>query len=198
MKWMGFASLTLGLSLAAASAQELDLSFLKELEKQAEESTDITLGKDQLDLFKSFTGGKDGDKQSDLAAIANGLEFIQVKVLQFAKPGVYNIADMESLKAKVRASGGASLVSVKEKSGFTEIFMRKGPNGANRGFVILVAEPREVTVVNVVGNIDLASLGKLGGKMGIPDMQFGNTGPSKGTPKKGNNPQEEEDFDFNL
>ena len=38
------------------------------------------------------------------------------------------------------------------------------------GLVILVAEPRELTVVNIVGPIDLNRLASLKGQFGIPDV----------------------------
>jgi hypothetical protein len=186
--------ITIVLLLAAGAlvtaAQELDLSFLKPLEKDAKESTEITIGKEQMQIFKSFLGGKEGGEFNALTA---GLEMIQIKTLEFDRAGVYSIADMENLKSKVKASGVQSMVSVKEKGGFTEVMVRQGPNGTNRGFVILVAEPKEVTVVNIIGNIDLASLGQLSGKMGIPHVQLGNSGPPKGSTKKGKEPQEEEE-----
>src|SRR5260370_17690565 len=45
--------------------------------------------------------------------------------------------------------------------------MKQGDNIA--GLAILVAEARELTVVNIVGNIDVNKLSLLGGHFGIPD-----------------------------
>ena len=36
------------------------------------------------------------------------------------------------------------------------------------GMTIIAAEKRELAVVNIVGPVDLKSLGELGGKFGIP------------------------------
>ena len=68
--------------------------------------------------------------------------------------------------------------------------MRKGPKGM-RGFVIVAAEARELTVVNIVGDLDLASLGKLTGKFGIPNIQMNSGGGSKGG--KGSKKEQDED-----
>jgi len=35
---------------------------------------------------------------------------------------------------------------------------------------ILTAEPRELTVVNIVGQIDMDKLGELSGKFGVPSV----------------------------
>jgi hypothetical protein len=168
-------ALLLGCSLRA---QELDLSFLKDLEAKAVESTNITMGKEQLDLIKSFTGGLD----KDLMSLAAGLELVQVKVMEFDKPGMFQMADMENLKNKVKSSGVVPMVSVKEKNGFTEIFLRKGEKGM-RGFVILAAEDTELTIVNIVGDLDANSLAKLSGKFGIPNISMENRSSGSGSGK---------------
>jgi hypothetical protein len=171
--------------LTALAAQELDLSFLKGLEAKAAESTDIDLGPEQLKLIMGFAD----DGNSELKNIAKTIQRVQVKTFEFDKEGMYSLADMENLRQKVRTADYAPLISHKERKGFTEIMIRKGPKGAN-GFIVLVAEPREVTVINIVGEIDLNSLSKLSGKFGIPDMKIENKG-KPGTAGKKEKEEEE-------
>ncbi|MBM3762554.1 MAG: DUF4252 domain-containing protein [Acidobacteria bacterium] len=171
------------LGVLGLSAQELDLGFLKGLESKAKEATEINLGPEQIQLMMGFSG----EASKELLGLGKSIERVQVKVLEFDKDGMYSVADMEALKTKLRSSEFSPLISHKEKGGFTEIVMRKGPKG-NRGFVILSAEAREVTIVNIVGELDLASLGKLTGKFGIPNIQMGPTGKSG----KGSNKDEDE------
>jgi hypothetical protein len=158
-------------SLFAHAEQELNLSFLKGLEAKASEFTDINLGPEQIQLMMGFSG--EGSKE--LLGLGKSIERVQVKTFQFDKEGMYSLADAESLRTTLKSSDFVPLISVKEKKGFTEIAMRKGPKGM-RGFVIVSAEPRELTVVNIVGELDLASLGKLTGKFGIPNIQMGPDG----------------------
>ncbi len=173
-------------SLVAFAEQELDLSFLKGLEAKAKESTDINLGPEQIQLLMGFSG--EGSKE--LLGLGKSIERVQVKTFEFDKEGMYNIADAESLRAKLKSADFVPLISVKEKGGFTEIVMRKGPKGM-RGFVIVAAEARELTVVNIVGDLDLASLGKLTGKFGIPNIQMNSGGGGKGN--KGAKKEQDED-----
>ena len=150
-------------------AQEIDLSFLKGLEAKARESSNIDIGPEQMGLIKGFSGLVGGD----LGDVAAGLRKLKVYSLEFDKDGMYNLADAESVRTKVKAdSKWMSLVSVKEKGGFTEIMTHKGPNGEVDGFLILAAEPRELTVVNIVGSLDMKKLSKLGGKFGIPKIEI--------------------------
>jgi hypothetical protein len=50
------------------------------------------------------------------------------------------------------------------------------------GIVVVAAEPTELTIVNIVGDIKPEELGALGGKFGIPNIFFGNDG-GKSKPK---------------
>lgn len=174
------------MSLAAFAEQELDLSFLKGLEAKARESTDINLGPEQIQLMMGFSG----EFSKELLGLGRSIERVQVKTLEFDKEGMYSVADMDNLRSKLKGGEFLPLISVKEKNGFTEIVMRKGPKG-NRGFVIVSAEARELTVVNIVGDLDLASLGKLTGKFGIPNIQMNSGGGGKG--KKSGKEEQDED-----
>jgi len=176
-------------STLSLTGQELDLSFLKGLEAKAKESTTINLGPEQIKLMMGFSG--EGSKE--LQGLGKNIERVQVTTLEFDKEGMYNVADMDNLRAKLKTPEYVPFISVKERNGFTEIVMRKGPKGMN-GFVILSAEPRELTIVNIVGQLDLASLGSLTGKFGIPNIHMGSSGKGegKGEGKSGNKDEDEE------
>ena len=165
-------------SLLAFAEQELDLSFLKGLEAKAKQTTDINLGPEQIQLMMGFSG--EGSKE--LLGLGKSIELVQVRSFEFDGEGMYSLEDMEALRQKLKSSDFVSIISVKERKGFTEIAMRKGPKGM-RGFVILSVEPKEVTVVNIVGDIDMNSLSKLTGKFGIPNIQMGPSGKGKSSGK---------------
>ena len=152
------------------TAQVVDLSILKGLEAKARETSNIDLGPEQMGVLKGFSGLVGGD----IGEVTQGLKRVRVYSLEFDKDGMYNLADAESIRTKVKAdSKWISVISVKEKGGFTEIMTHQGANGEFDGFLILAAEPRELTVVNIVGALDMAKLGKLGGKFGIPKIEVG-------------------------
>ena len=161
------------------AAQEVDLSIFKGLESKAKETSNIDLGPEQMSLLKGFSGLVG----SDLGDVTAGLKRVRVYSLEFDKDGLYNLADAESVRAKVKSdSKWLSLVSVKEKGGFTDIMMHHGADGKVDGFLILAAEPRELTVVNIIGLLDMNKLAKLSGKLGIPHIEM-NSGTSKGKDK---------------
>jgi len=47
----------------------------------------------------------------------------------------------------------------------------RSEKGKVNGVAILASEPRQLTVCNLVGNIDLESLADLGGHFGLPKMK---------------------------
>jgi hypothetical protein len=171
---------TIAISLALLAltlpvgAQELDLSFLKGLEAKASESNVVDLGPEQLGLMKSFLGG-DKNTKNELTELAAGIQKIVIRNFEFDKEGAYSFAEAQSLRDKIKADKGwVSIVSHKERDGsFSDIMMHRGPNGQSDGMLIFSAEKKELSLVNIVGNIDLSKLGKLSGNLGIPKIEMG-------------------------
>ena len=62
----------------------------------------------------------------------------------------------------------------------SEIYVR-AVGDAVTGLVVLCAEPRELTIVNIVGKIDLDELSELGGNLGVPKIDLEKPKPA---PKK--------------
>lgn len=149
------------------SAQTIDFKFLDKLGDKAKEASVVNLGPEQLGMLSglSTVEGK------NLGDVAKGIKSVQVRSFEFDSAGQYDVEEVRAFRDKVKASGEwTSLVSVKEKGGFTEIMVLKGADGKSKGMLIVAAEPREVSVVHIDGPLDFSSLGKLGGIMGIPEI----------------------------
>ena len=65
------------------------------------------------------------------------------------------------------------IVTVREKSRETNDVYVDMRGEEVVGLAIINAEPRELTVVNIVGTIDLDKLSKIEGNFGIPRMRGG-------------------------
>jgi hypothetical protein len=76
------------------------------------------------------------------------------------------------VRSQLKAPEWSRIVGVKSsgESENIEVWVRN-ENGKVSGVAILASEPRQLTVVNLVGNIDLDSLADLGGHFGIPKMK---------------------------
>jgi len=188
------------LAIAAAlplTAQTVDFKFLDKLADKAKESSVVNLGPEQLGLLSGLAGGEG----KNFGEAAKALKSIQVRSFEFDGSGQYDIEEVRAFRDKVKASGDwVSLVSVKEKGGFTDIMILKGTDGKSKGMLIVAAEPNEVSVVHIDGALDLAALGKLGGIMGIPEITGGygsKKEPTTPPPAKSKKPGQEDDDEDN-
>lgn len=157
------------LAMAAAPlfAQTIDFKMLDKLGEKAKESSVVNLGPEQLGMLSGFTSGEG----KNLGEVAKMIRSIQVRSYEFDQQGAYDLGIVQAFRDKVKAAGEwVNIIEVKEKGGFTDISYLKGPDGKSRGFLIIAAEPREVSVVHMDGPIDLSALGKLGGVLGIPEI----------------------------
>ncbi len=164
-------ALTLAPALASAQEFRIPASFEK-LAAKADESVDVTLEGPMLKLTTQFLSSNDPD-QAKIKKILAGLENITVKSYQFASEGVYDPADLDAIRGQLKMPAWSKLVGVKSKGGDNaDIFLKVNPDGMLGGVVILVAEPREFTLVSITGRFDLAQLAQLGGRYHIPAFDF--------------------------
>ena len=146
----------------AASAQggKIQLDHLNRLADKATETVDVTVDSEMLKKSAGFLAGK-GTDTAKLQQVIDGVTGVYVKSFKFDAPGAYTSADVEAVRKQVAREGWSRIVGVREKNQLTEIYLWK-EGGANGGLVVISAEANELTVVNIVGNIDLASLAALG------------------------------------
>jgi hypothetical protein len=170
-------ALVLGLALAVpASAQDparLLLPNLDTIAKRAADTVDVTLDASLLQLAASFMTGDDADEAA-VRELLRGLKGIYVKSYEFDTDGAYSPADLDSVRAQLGRGSWTRLVSVtssKERSN-SEVYAWMD-QGVSNGLAIISAEPRELTIVNIVGRIDLEKLRRLEGQFGIPKVPPG-------------------------
>jgi hypothetical protein len=77
------------------------------------------------------------------------------------------------VRKQLTAPGWQRLVEVRSAKEQTnvDIYILMDANKAN-GLAIISSEPREFTIVNIVGSIDLQKLHRLEGQLGIPKLQL--------------------------
>jgi hypothetical protein len=152
---------------APLHAQRLNLDF-PALAERASESTDVTLDGPMLRLAAKFLNDHDADEHQARDLIKS-LTGIYVHSYEFDHEGEYD----RSLVDKVRAQLGPNwkpMVTVRSKfKENVDIYLdMRGDNVG--GLLIISAEPRELTLVNLVGPIDIDKLASLDGEFGIPHI----------------------------
>jgi hypothetical protein len=164
-------TLALGAALAATLwAQQFKFN-LDHLASKASESVDLSLNSSMLQFAGKFLDGKDPD-EIKVKKLIGGIAGIYIKSFEFKNEGAYLPADLEKVRSQLKAPEWSRIVGVKnsEEGENIEVWVRN-ENGKVSGVAILASEPRQLTVANLVGNIDLDSLADLGGHFGLPKMK---------------------------
>jgi hypothetical protein len=149
---------------------KLDIQKLETFAKKASEVVDVNLDGTVLKLAARFM--TDEDDREGLEIVKN-LKGIYVKNFEFDKPGEYSQADVEAIRGQLQKPFWSRIVSAQNRhEGETsEVYlMTASDGGAVLGMAIIDAQPKELTVVNIVGPIDIDKLSALEGKMGIPRL----------------------------
>lgn len=146
----------------AVSAQgaRLQLGHLDRLADKSQETVDVTVDAAMLKQTAGFLAGKDADTEK-VHELLEGITGIYVKSFKFGVPDAYTDADVEAIRKQVSGSGWSRVVGIRGKRELTEIYFWR-ERDTNGGLVVITAQPNELTVVNIVGRIDLASLGAIG------------------------------------
>lgn len=158
------------LACGALWAQQFKIN-LDHLAAKASNTVDVSLSKDMLQLGAKFLSSKDPD-EAKAKAMIGGLDGIYVKAFEFDHDGAWTQADLDQVKNQLKAPEWTRIIGVKssEENENVEIHVRR-ENGKVSGIAILATNPREFTVVNIIGNVDLESLAGLGGQFGIPKLR---------------------------
>lgn len=166
-------------SSAEAQDAKLQINHLDKLAAKADETVDVNIDGAMLQLATKFLSSKKPDeaKAKDLVA---GLKGIYVKSFEFDKEGAYSDEDVSAIRAQIRAPAWSRIVGFRSKRERenVEIFTRMEGDKII-GLAIISTEPKELTIVNIVGPIDLDKLIDLEGQLGIPQMDLERTSKSQ-------------------
>jgi len=181
---LGALAIAVGMLTAAAQAQE-GLPLAPEVEKQlaakANDVTEVTLGKNMLEFAAKFMKGSDAD-EAQAKKLIQGLKGIYVREYTFEKEGDYSMEQLQQLRAYFETAEWSPVVRERErKSGETTDVLMKVVNGETQGMFILSAEPKELTIVLILGPIRPEDLGELRGIGGLGSL--GSLGGVQHTPK---------------
>ncbi len=166
LAWIALGALTL-------SAQEIKLpANLDQLMAKAKNVVDVTLDGPLLKLAGRFLSDKDPDEARAKRMVAN-LKGIYVRSLEFDAPGEYQSSDVDQIRAQLKSPSWTRVVGVRSKTEGenAEVFVKTDGSSIG-GLVVLVADPKELTIVNIVGQIDPEDLRELGGRFGVPKIEI--------------------------
>lgn len=155
---------------AAPPLGQLALPSLESLEPQAKDSVSISLDASLLAVAARFLDSGQPEDRAVKEIIA-GLQGVYVRSFTFDHAFVYPANAIDSLRKQLHTACWQSIMSVRKgnEDSTVDIFICQLQQKA-RGLAIIAVEPRELTIVNIVGAIDLDKLHRLEGHFGIPRL----------------------------
>lgn len=164
-------ALLLLLAAVAASAQgpRLQTSNLDYLAAKASQTVDVNIDEHLMQMTAKFFSSTDPDEKK-IKELVSGLKGIYVKVFEFEHEGEYSAADVESIRAQLRGTAWSKIVNINsKKAGSVEVYLMT-LNDQISGLAVLAADPKELTIVNIIGPVDLNKLSELEGQFGVPEL----------------------------
>jgi hypothetical protein len=181
----------LGLAAGPVAAQTrglLKLPDFPSLADKASESVVVTLDRNLLGLGCKWLS-EDDPEEARVKKLCTSLAGIYVRNYTFDRDYVYPKADIGAVRRQLNGPGWSRIVEARSKHEQSDVNVFMFVEGEKaHGLAIIASEPREFTIVNIVGDIDLEELHELEGKFGVPnlDIETGNeaTAPRKDATKK--------------
>ena len=161
---------------ARAQDPRIQLTHLDHLATRASETVDLNFDERLILAAAKIFNDKDED-EAQIKKLITGLKGVYVKSFEFENDNEYSSADVDSIRSQLREPSWTRLVNVKsKKDGNVEVYISLTGSQVN-GLTVISAEARELTIVNIVGPVDLEKLAKLEGNLGIPELGVESTKP---------------------
>lgn len=147
-------ALTIAMILSAplAVAQKLTIQ-LDSLAAKAKQKAEVDLD--------GATLAQAGKLDKSLGELAGRVKELHVRHYEFGAAGAYTEQDLEPLHKQTGAgSGWSRVVNVKDKDDHVEILVQS-LDGKPAGFLVIAAEPKELSVVYLVGEVSLDKMSEL-------------------------------------
>ena len=166
-------AITLALPIVGLGAgPELRIPDFSHLRHKASESTDITLDGFLMRIAKKFAASHAADEAHDEAiSLLQGIKSVRVRNFTFDTDDAYSKADIDSVRKQLQGPGWSALATVRRREPREDVDVYICLDGEKiKGLAVIASEPREFTIVNIVGSIDVDKISQLEGQFGIPEM----------------------------
>ncbi len=156
----------------AQTKGQLRLPEFAALADKASETVTVTLDANLLGMASRFLSNEDPE-QAKAKKLVSSLTGIYVRHYTFDSDYAYPKGDIDGVRRQLSAPGWSRIVEARSKKENTNVDVFVLIDGEKaQGLAIIASEPREFTIVNIVGNIDLEQLHDLEGNFGVPDLEI--------------------------
>jgi len=150
----------------------LNLPEFAALADKASETVAVNLDSNLLGMASRFLSSEDPE-QAKAKKLVSSLTGIYVQHFTFESDYAYPKSDIDRVRRQLSAPGWSRIVEARSKKENTnvDVFVLIEGDKA-QGLAIIASEPREFTIVNIVGTIDLEQLHDLEGNFGVPELEI--------------------------
>ena len=152
-----------------ARTPEFKVPDFSHLRARATETVDVNVGGLLLGLARWVTR-EERDSDPSLKLLED-IESVKVRSYKFDSDGAYTRADVEAVRSQLRGPAWSALVQVhrRDSSEDVDVFVCVEEN-RTCGLAVIATQPREFTVVSIVGSVDIDRLAELEGQFHIPKV----------------------------
>jgi hypothetical protein len=153
---------------AAGQNPRMRMPDLSQLAARSTNTVDISLDGALLSLAARFLDDGDNEEREVKRLLAS-VKGIYVKTFEFDRDGGYSASDVDSVRQQLTGPGWSRLMGVgsRRDGENVDIYMWMDGNRPG-GLAILAAQPRQLVIVNIIGEIDLEKLRAIEGQFGVP------------------------------
>ncbi len=156
-----------------AQDAKLNLEKLKGLETKARDVVEVNIDGKILDLAKRVLVKVNDKDAKTIGEAIKGLKGIYVRVFNFEKEDEYNMADIDDIRSQLKSPDWERIANVRSKKNNQKIdIFTKFTGDTMSGVAVVISESKSISVVNVVGPIDIDTLVEISGKMNIPKIDL--------------------------
>jgi hypothetical protein len=161
-------------SLAADHGAELRIPDFSHLRAKAVDSVDISVNGFLLRMLSKIARSADEPHDSEEAAalsLLGDIKSVQVRSFEFDHDNAYDKADIDAVRKQLSGGGWSPLVQSRKRDAREDVDVYVRMVGERiEGLAVVASEPREFTIVNIVGHIDIDKVAMLDGQFGIPKV----------------------------
>jgi len=160
-------------TLGAARDAKLNLPDFGPLANKATESVNLSLSPWLLRIAAACVDDTDADSAATKKLLA-GIKSIEIRNFRFATDFAYSAADIDAVRLQLAAPGWTRLMQVRNRQSNENVDMYiLVENDRTNGFALISSEPREFTIINIVGSIGVEDLPKLKDHLHLPKFDVG-------------------------
>ena len=157
----------------AAQEAKLQLPDFSSLAGKATESVNVSLNPWLLRIAAASMDDKDADSAAT-KRLLSGIKSVEIRNYHFATDFAYSAADIDAVRRQLAAPGWSQLMQVHNRKNGEDVDMYiMVENDRTSGFALIASEPREFTIINIVGSISVEDLPRLENHLHLPKVTAG-------------------------